>query len=342
MATSWIILATAVALVVVVALVLVRRRAPQAPPGTDRAARPPALERLRQGLSATRQRLAAPLESVFGRADDLGARLGALEEVLVGADVGVATAGDLVARVRGKLPADADPAAVRRAVQEEMTAMLDGPPAPVPSSKPWVVLVMGVNGVGKTTTIAKLAALHAHAGRRVLLVAADTFRAAAIDQLGVWGERVGADVVRQRPGSDPAAVVFDGLQAAKARDIDVVLVDTAGRLHTRANLMEELRKLQRVIAREVPGAPHETLLVLDATTGQNAVVQARTFSDAARVTGVVLTKLDGTARGGVALAVRREIGAPVQYAGFGEAVDDLRTFDAHDFVAALFGDAGNS
>ena len=342
METSWILLAAGLVLVLLVVAWVLRSRArraatsvpPAAPPG--RVVAPG--ERLRRGLAATRQRLTAPLESVFGRAGgDVERTLGELEEVLVGADVGVATAGALVARVRERVPSGAEASAVRRAVREEMCELLAGTPAPAPSSKPWVVLVMGVNGVGKTTTIGKLAALHRQSGRRVLLVAADTFRAAASDQLAVWAERVGADLVRQRPGSDPAAVVFDGLQAAKARAIDVVLVDTAGRLHTRTNLMEELRKLRRVIAREVPGAPHETLLVLDATTGQNAVAQARTFSEAATVTGVVLTKLDGTARGGVAIAVRREIGAPLQYVGLGEGVEDLRPFDARDFVDALFG-----
>lgn len=341
METSWILLAAGLALVAFVVVVLLRGRSARRQPPRAPETVATALDRLRRGLSATRERLATPLESIFQRSGGVDRQLAELEEVLVGADVGVPTAGDLVDRVRRRVASDADAAAVRGAVREEMRAMLDGAPAPAPSAKPWVVLVMGVNGVGKTTTIGKLAALHTRAGRRVLLVAGDTFRAAAIDQLAVWAERIGVDLVRQAPGSDPAAVVFDGIQAAKARDVDVVLVDTAGRLHTRTNLMEELRKLRRVLAREVPGAPHETLLVLDATTGQNAVAQAQTFSDAAPVTGVVLTKLDGTARGGVAIAVRREVGAPVQYVGFGEAIDDLRPFDAHDFVDALFGGDAN-
>jgi fused signal recognition particle receptor len=198
-----------------------------------------------------------------------------------------------------------------------------------------VILVLGVNGVGKTTTIGKLAALHRAAGRKVLMVAGDTFRAAAGEQLAVWAERTGAELVRQAAGANPAAVAFDGMKAAVARDADVVLVDTAGRLHTRANLMEELRKIERVIAREIPGAPHETLLVLDATTGQNGIAQARTFAEALSVTGVVLTKLDGTARGGVALAVRTEVGVPIRWIGVGEQVDDLRPFDPGEFAGAL-------
>jgi len=198
-----------------------------------------------------------------------------------------------------------------------------------------------VNGVGKTTTIGKLAARHAAAGRRVLLVAGDTFRAAAGDQLGVWAERTGAQIVRHAADAQPSAVVFDGVKAALARGVDVVLIDTAGRLHTRTPLMEELRKVRRVIAREIPDAPHDVLLVLDATTGQNAVSQARTFTEAVDVTGVIVTKLDGTARGGVLLAVRHELGLPIRDVGVGEGVSDLRPFDAEEFASALF-DAGNS
>ena len=203
-----------------------------------------------------------------------------------------------------------------------------------------MTLVTGVNGVGKTTTIGKLAAMHAAAGRRVLLVAADTFRAAAIEQLEVWAERTGADLVRHDQGADPSAVVFDGLRAAVARHADVVIIDTAGRLHTRGNLMDELGKVGRVIAREIPGAPHETLLVVDATTGQNAVNQARTFQEAVPLSGVVLTKLDGTARGGVLVAIRHELGLPIRYVGVGEGVDDLRVFEAEEFVRGLFAPVG--
>jgi fused signal recognition particle receptor len=209
----------------------------------------------------------------------------------------------------------------------------------VPTVRPWVVLVTGVNGVGKTTTIGKLAALHAAEGRTVLVVAADTFRAAAMEQLAVWAQRTGSDIVRHGQGADPSAVVFDGLRAARARGIDVVLVDTAGRIHTRTPLMDELGKLRRTIEREVPGAPHEVLLVLDATTGQNALSQARAFVEAAHVTGIVITKLDGTAKGGVVVAVRGELGLPIRFVGIGEGVDDLRPFDAQEFVEGVLGEA---
>jgi len=302
------------------------------------AAPPPATrDGLRRGLAAAGRRLMEQLDAALGRAPDgLDAVLSELEEALVSADVGVRTTAVLLERVRQRVSRGGDPAEVRLALREEMVAMLDAPAPSAPSARPWVVLVTGVNGVGKTTTIGKLGASNAEAGRRVLFVAADTFRAAAIDQLAVWAERTGADLVRQAPGADPSAVAFDGMKAAVARAVDVVLVDTAGRLHTRTNLMAELGKVRRVIAREVPGAPHETLLVIDATTGQNAIAQARSFLEAADVTGIVLTKLDGTARGGIVLAVRHELGMPIHYVGVGEAVDDLRPFVASEFVDALF------
>jgi fused signal recognition particle receptor len=329
--------------VLVVALVLWRRRRRPAVVPAVRAGAPAApvpADRLRRGLEATRRKLAAQLDAIIrggpGGETDV---LADVEEMLVAADVGVRTAGAVVASARGQLGRDAAPADVRRVVRAELGKMLDDAADPVLVHRPWVILVTGVNGVGKTTTIGKLAALHAAAGRRVLLVAADTFRAAAIDQLAVWAERTGAEIVRQAGGASPAAVVFDGMKAALARNVDVVLIDTAGRLHTRSNLMDELRKVRRVIEREVPGAPHETLLVLDATTGQNALSQARAFMDAVAVTGVIITKLDGTARGGVVFAVRQELGVPIRYIGVGEAVDDLRSFDPRQFVDALFGDA---
>jgi fused signal recognition particle receptor len=217
--------------------------------------------------------------------------------------------------------------------------MLDGGVPREIVHRPWVVLVVGVNGVGKTTTIGKLAAQHRRASRRVLLVAADTFRAAAADQLAIWAERVGAEIVRHQAGGSPAAVVYDGLKAAQARGSDVVLIDCAGRLNTRENLMEELRKIRRVIGREIPGAPHETLLVVDGTTGQNAIAQGRDFIRVGGVDGVVVTKLDGTARGGVTLAIRHELALPIFYVGVGEGVDDLRSFDAVAFTRGLLGDS---
>ena len=231
------------------------------------------------------------------------------------------------------------PATIRRpsgeALRAELLRLLGRADAPEPPASPRVILVTGVNGVGKTTTIGKLAARYAADGAKVLLVAADTFRAAAIEQLGVWATRTGADIVRHEQGADPSAVVFDGLRAAVARKADVVLIDTAGRLHTRTPLMDELGKVRRTIEREIPGAPHEVLLVLDATTGQNALNQARAFTEAAAVTGVVVTKLDGTAKGGVVLAVSQELGIPVRYVGVGEGVDDLRRFDPEEFVGGL-------
>jgi fused signal recognition particle receptor len=303
----------------------------------EAAAPPSAGDRMRRGLAATRRRLVAQLDTVLGRGPrPLDVVLGELEEVLVRADVGVRTSAALLQPLRDQLGKDASPDAVRSALERSLDHMLAGPPPPEPSRRPWVILVTGVNGVGKTTTIGKLAAIHVAAGRRVLMVAGDTFRAAAIDQLGVWAERTGSDLVRHDRGADPSAVVFDGLKAAVARRADVVVIDTAGRLHTRSNLMEELGKIGRVIAREIPGAPHETLLVVDATTGQNAVNQARTFSEAVPLTGIVLTKLDGTARGGVLVAIRHELGLPIRYVGVGEGVDDLRVFEAGEFVRSLF------
>jgi fused signal recognition particle receptor len=204
------------------------------------------------------------------------------------------------------------------------------------SVRPWIVLLLGVNGVGKTTTIGKLAAQYKASGKKVLLVAADTFRAAAVEQLEAWGRRAGVELIKHRAGSDPSAVVYDGMQAAKSRGIDVVLIDTAGRLHTKVHLVEELKKIRRVIAREQPGAPHETLLVLDATTGQNGLPQAKVFKEATEIDGIVLTKLDGTAKGGVIISIQEELGVPVRYIGIGEDVEDLQPFEAERFVEALF------
>jgi len=338
MDNGWLlVLALVVAGTVAVALALVWARRRKVPAAVTVARRPSATERLQRALDATRARLAGSLDSVLaGASGDVDRVLQEIEEALVAADVGVRTSAELVGRVRARVGRGADGAEIRRAVRDEIVATLAVDGSPVPTTRPWVTLVLGVNGVGKTTTIGKLAAFHAAERRRVVLVAADTFRAAAIDQLAVWAERAGVQLVRQATGANPAAVVFDGIKASLARGADVVLVDTAGRLHTRTNLMEELRKVERVVAREVPGAPHEVLLVIDATTGQNAIAQARTFADALPVTGVVLTKLDGTARGGVALAIRREIDVPIRYIGIGEKVDDLLPFDAEKFIESLF------
>jgi fused signal recognition particle receptor len=343
---AWLPAAAAVVLLAVVLGVVLavrrRRRATRGRSATAASTPSAPSDRVHEGLATTRRRLAAHLAGVLGAARPLDSVLAEVEEALVGADVGVRTANELVGRIRSRVGRAAEPETVRTALREEVEAVLRGEEAPAISSRPWVVLVTGVNGAGKTTTIGKLAAMHARAGRKVLLVAGDTFRAAAADQLEVWAGRTGAAVVRQAAGANPAAVVYDGMKAARTRDVDVVLVDSAGRLHTRTNLMEELAKMRRVIAREVPGAPHETLLVLDATTGQNAVAQARMFSERLGTTGLVLTKLDGTARGGVVVAVRREVGLPVRYIGVGEGVDDLRPFDAGRFADALLGTDGET
>jgi fused signal recognition particle receptor len=289
---------------------------------------------VRAGLAASRGRLSALLAGVLGGP---GRELfEGLEEALIAADVGVETTRSLLANVRAGVGESADPAEIRRALRTEMLAALTaGPAVALTRPGPHVVLVTGVNGVGKTTTVGKLAARHQQAGRRVLLVAADTFRAAAIEQLQVWGQRLGVPVVARPEGSSPAAAAFEGMRTATSTGVDVVLIDTAGRLHTRKPLIEELRKVRRVVAEALPGAPHETLLVLDATTGQNALSQARAFTEAMDVTGVVLTKLDGTARGGMALAVARDLGLPISDIGVGERPEDLRPFVAEEFVAGL-------
>jgi len=296
--------------------------------------------RLREGLQRTREALSGRLEQLFAGRKVVDAELlEELEELLITADIGVSTSLLLIQALQDRLRRRelADVERLKAALQAEMVGLLTGPAQPDRSARPWVVLVVGVNGVGKTTTIAKLAHRDRHQGRTPLLVAADTFRAAAVEQLEIWGERVGAAVVKQKTGSDPAAVVFDGLAAAVARGADTVYVDTAGRLHTKVNLMEELKKIHRTAAKKIPGAPHEVLLILDATTGQNALNQARLFHEAVGVTGLILTKMDGTAKGGVALAVVHETGIPLRYIGVGEAMEDLRPFDAEAFVEAILG-----
>ena len=259
-----------------------------------------------------------------------------LEEALIAADVGVGTSEELLERVRQRMQHATTSAELRSALAAEMTAMLP-PPAASSATQPhpYVLLVVGVNGSGKTTTIGKLANLYRAQGKKVLLAAADTFRAAAIEQLQLWGQRVGAEVIAHQPGADPGAVAFDALQAAQSRNADVVIIDTAGRLQTKVNLMEELRKVQRVIQRVDPSAPHDVLLVLDATTGQNGLSQAHNFTDVVGITGVVLTKLDGTAKGGIVFAIAAETGLPVVCVGTGEGIDDLTPFDANAFVSGL-------
>ena len=261
-----------------------------------------------------------------------------LEEALILADIGAATAADTVAqlrkRVSQKLLGRADE--VKDALRDILAEKLDvGDPSMDLSTQPSVVLIIGVNGVGKTTSIGKLAARYKSEGKKVLLCAGDTFRAAAADQLEIWADRAGVDIVRQHEGADPGAVLFDALQAAKARNVDVVLCDTAGRLHNKQNLMNELAKLRKIIDREVPDAAKETLLVLDATTGQNGLIQARQFKETAGLTGIILTKLDGTAKGGIVVAIAQELQVPVKFVGVGEGIGDLRTFDAREFTREL-------
>jgi fused signal recognition particle receptor len=296
--------------------------------------------RLRERLSRTREALSGGMDRLFrGRKVVDAELLEELEELLISADLGVSTSLFLIQALEDKLRRRelADVERLKAALQAEMVGLLASPAAPERSARPWVVLVVGINGVGKTTTIAKLAHQDRQQGRTPILVAADTFRAAAVEQLEIWGERVGAAVVKQKTGADPAAVVFDGLAAGLARGADTVYVDTAGRLHTKVNLMEELKKIHRTAAKKMPGAPHEVLLILDATTGQNALNQARLFHEAIGVTGLILTKMDGTAKGGVALAVVHETGIPLKYIGVGEAMEDLRPFDAEAFVEAILG-----
>jgi len=299
-------------------------------------------QRLKQGLTKSRDTWAQKIGAIFQSRQWDEQSLSEMEETLISADLGVKAAQKLIDALRRQSPdgnQDIGQEMTAR-LQAAMVAMLEGSPQPakiVPLSvKPWVVLFLGVNGVGKTTSIGKLAAQYRAADKKVLLVAADTFRAAAVEQLDIWGQRVGVDVVKHKAGSDPSAVVFDGLQAAKRRSADILLIDTAGRLHTKVHLIEELKKIRRVIGREQPGAPHETLLVLDATTGQNGLQQARVFKEATDISGIVLTKLDGTAKGGVIVAIREELGVPVKYIGVGEEIEDLQPFEAASFVKALF------
>jgi fused signal recognition particle receptor len=300
------------------------------------------LDRLRGGLARTREALTTPIEDlVRGRRPLDPAALDSLEEALIAADMGVPAVGKAMEALRersGEIAPGGAPA-MRAALVDGIRRALERPPGPAPfSARPWVVFAVGVNGAGKTTTIGKLASAWAAEGRSVLVCAADTFRAAAAEQLEIWASRAGAAFHRGAEGADPSAVLTDALRSARARGTDAVLVDTAGRLHTKTNLMAELAKMARVAGREVPGAPHETLLVLDATVGSNGLAQGREFAKAGGVTGLVLTKLDGTAKGGVAVAVVRELEVPIRYVRVGEGVDDLLPFDAASFAASLVGE----
>ena len=297
-------------------------------------------QRLRGGLEKTRQSLMGSLEAVFSRKRLDVDTLDELEEALILADLGAPTAGRVVEEVNARVKSRAIEAGdgLREGVIDVLRDIMVGTlPAVEEASRPqpWVLMMVGVNGVGKTTTLGKLAHHFHEQGSRSLLVAADTFRAAAIEQAAIWGERAGVDVIKGQPGGDAAAVAFDALQAACARRLDRVLIDTAGRLHTKAPLMEELKKMKRVLGRALPQAPHDIWLVLDATTGQNGLAQVRQFHDSLGLTGLVLTKLDGTAKGGIVINVAQEFSLPIRYVGVGEGVDDLRPFDVAEFTAAL-------
>ena len=299
-------------------------------------------QRLKDGLTKSRETWVQKIGSIFQNREWDEQSLEEMEENLLSADVGVKATQKLMETLRGLTPSGSEDLArdMSSQLQQAMVKLLqDSAAAPrleALSVRPWIVLFLGVNGVGKTTTIGKLAAQYKADGKKVLLVAGDTFRAAAVEQLEAWGRRASVELIKHRAGADPSAVVYDGMQAAKSRGMDVLLIDTAGRLHTKVHLLEELKKIRRVIAREQPGAPHETLLVLDATTGQNGLQQAKIFKEATEIDGIVLTKLDGTAKGGVIISIQEELGVSVRYIGVGEDVEDLQPFEAERFVEALF------
>ncbi|BCJ85161.1 signal recognition particle receptor FtsY [Effusibacillus dendaii] len=296
--------------------------------------------KFKEGLSKTRDSFMDKVEAVFTRRKIDEEFFEELEEQLIMADVGVQTATILIEQLRVEVKKRklTDAAELKPVLQEKLAEMMGADMSALTMNPDGltVVLIVGVNGVGKTTTIGKLAHKYKSEGKKVILAAGDTFRAGAIEQLDIWGQRVGVDVIKHQAGSDPAAVVFDGVQAAKARKADLLIVDTAGRLHNKTNLMDELNKIYRVVKREIPDAPHEVLLVLDATTGQNALQQAKIFGEATGVTGLVLTKLDGTAKGGIVVAIRQQMQIPVKFVGLGEKMDDLQEFDPEAFVEALF------
>ena len=297
------------------------------------------MNRFRKGLSKTREILTTDIDELFlGRKKVDDELLEDLEALLITADMGVETTMELMERLSGKAKKISDAGQLKAVLKEEILALMQYmPPAPEMSiEKPHVIMVVGVNGVGKTTTIGKLAARFQSEGKKTLVAAADTFRAAAVEQLGIWADRAGAQFVRGKDQADPAAIAFDAMGASVARGIDIALIDTAGRLHTNVNLMEEVKKIKRAVAKKMPGAPHEVLLVLDASTGQNAVSQANMFNDAVGVTGMALTKLDGTAKGGIVVSICNNLKIPLQYVGIGEKIEDLQDFNPEQFVEALF------
>jgi fused signal recognition particle receptor len=308
----------------------------------DEKQKPSFLDRMKEAVTRTRENLSERIEEAVAFSKEIDrATLDDLEATLIGADLGTTTTHEVLQKLREKADRkqikNADE--LKRLLKEELLGILtaaNSQPVQKVDGIPEVILTVGVNGTGKTTTIGKLAQVFRSQGKTVLLCAADTFRAAAIEQLEIWGERTGTEVIRTKAGGDPSAVLFDALQAASARHTDYVIVDTAGRLHTKTNLMAELEKMRRTAQRIIPGAPHETLLVMDATTGQNGLQQARLFTESAGVTGIVLAKLDGTAKGGVVVAISRELGLPVRYVGVGEKPGDLLPFDPNDFVDSLF------
>ena len=297
-------------------------------------------DKLKKGLTKTKKAFVSGIDTIFGAYEEVGEDLfDDLEELLVCSDIGAETAMEILDRLRDRVYEDriTVPNVAKIELFDILSDMIgESEPIVYEKGKMTVILVIRVNGVGKTTSIAKMAYDIKRNGKKVLLAAADTFRAAAIDQLAVWADRAGVDLISQSEGSDPAAVVFDAAAAAKKRGADVLIIDTAGRLHNKKNLMNELEKINRVISRELPDAIRETLLVLDATTGQNAVIQAKEFKNVANITGLVLTKLDGTAKGGIVISIRKELGIPVKFVGVGEKIDDLQPFDHNDFIGALF------
>jgi fused signal recognition particle receptor len=310
--------------------------------GTPKKKEPTVFEKIKDAVKQTKENFTEQIQDLIEGEKEINPEmLDHLEAILIGADIGVVTTNEILKNIKDRMSRKMlqDPKELRGAIKEELHKILNvnyTPPKEIPEGNPFVILIVGVNGVGKTTTIGKLANRFQADGKKVMLCASDTFRAAAVEQLEIWATRAEVPVVKQRAGADPSAVLFDALQSAKSKKIDYVIVDTAGRLHTKHNLMAELEKMTRIAKREVPGAPHEVLLVLDATTGQNGLTQAREFTKSAGVTGLVLTKLDGTAKGGVVTAIAKELKLPIRFVGVGEKMDDLIEFSADDFVESLF------